>query len=84
MPTKKKPSSRPPRARPVASDALRPEYDFSAGVRGKYAARYPKGGLVVTLDPDVATAYPSAAAVNAALRTLLKPSPRAPARKRSA
>lgn len=29
------------------------EYDFSGGVRGKYAGRFPKGCNVVVLDPDV-------------------------------
>jgi hypothetical protein len=30
------------------------EYDFSEGVRGKYAARFAEGAEVVVLDPDVA------------------------------
>ena len=41
-------------------DPLREEYDFSKGVRGKYAARYAEGSNVVVLDPDVAAAYPTA------------------------
>jgi hypothetical protein len=40
-------------------------------VRGKYAERYAKGTTVVELEPDVAAAFPDAAAVNAALRALL-------------
>ncbi|HCG03270.1 MAG TPA: hypothetical protein DEV93_22375 [Chloroflexi bacterium] len=47
-----------------------PEYDFRGGVRGKYAKRYAEGTNVVLLDPDVAAAFPDAAAVNAALRAL--------------
>ena len=47
---------------------LREEYDFRRGVRGKYAARYAEGSNVVVLDPDVAEAFPDAAAVNEALR----------------
>ena len=47
---------------------IRPEYDFSGGVRGKYAARYARGTNVVVLDPDVAAAYPTAEVVNQALR----------------
>ena len=47
---------------------MRDEYDFSKGVRGKYAARYAKGSNVVVLDPDVAAEYPTAEAVNEALR----------------
>ncbi len=53
-------------------DDLLPEYDLSqlrGGVRGKYHARYQAGPLI-RLDPDVATAFPTAVAVNAALRLL--------------
>jgi hypothetical protein len=46
----------------------RPEYDFSGGTRGKYAKRYARGTNVVVLEPDVAAAFPTAEAVNAALR----------------
>lgn len=49
---------------------LREEYDFRGGVRGKYAGRYAEGSNVVVLDPDVAKAFPDAAAVNEALREL--------------
>jgi len=51
---------------------MRPEYDFSRGVRGKYAKRFSEGTNLVLLDPDVAAEFPSAAAVNKALRELLK------------
>ena len=47
---------------------MRPEYDFSKGVRGKYASRFAKGSKVVVLEPDVAAKYASSDAVNAALR----------------
>ena len=47
---------------------MRPEYDFSKGVRGKYASRFAKGSKVVVLEPDVAAKYGSSDAVNAALR----------------
>jgi hypothetical protein len=33
---------------------MRDEYDFSAGLRGKYAKRYAEGTNVMVLDPDVA------------------------------
>ena len=49
---------------------IRPEYDFSGGVRGKYAARYAAGSNVVVLDPDVAAKFPTSEAVNDALREL--------------
>jgi len=47
------------------------EYDFSKGVRGKYAKRYAEGTNVVVLAPDVAEFFPDAEAVNAALRGLV-------------
>ncbi len=50
---------------------MRPEYDFSGGVRGKHAARYAKGTNIVVLDPDVAEAFPNSVAVNEILRALL-------------
>ncbi len=59
---------------PEPDDDLQPEYDLSqlrGGVRGKYYARYQAGPpRVVRLDPDVAAAFPTEAAVNAALRLL--------------
>lgn len=33
-----------------------PEYDFSGGVRGKYARRFKTDTIMVVLDPDVAEA----------------------------
>lgn len=56
------------------NDDLRPEYDFGSmkgGVRGKYVARLRKGSNLVLLDPEVAAAFPSAEAVNEALRGVL-------------
>jgi hypothetical protein len=46
------------------------EYDFSSGVRGKYAKRYARGSNVVRLEPDVAKVFPTADAVNDSLRAL--------------
>jgi hypothetical protein len=46
------------------------EYDFSKGVRGKYARRYARGSNVVVLEPDVAKIFPNAEAVNSSLRSL--------------
>jgi hypothetical protein len=57
------------RASKAAEPDLRPEYDFS-GVQGKYARRYAQGTNVVVLEPDVAKAFPSAAAVNNSLGAL--------------
>jgi hypothetical protein len=56
----------------VKDDDMRDEYDFSNAVRGKYADRFPKDVVMVTLAPDVAEAFPDANAVNEALRVLLK------------
>jgi hypothetical protein len=47
------------------------EYDFSQGVRGKYAARYAEGTNVVVLAPDVAAVFPDSESVNKALRALV-------------
>jgi len=46
------------------------EYDFTEGVRGKYARRYHQGSNIVVLDPDVAEQFPNSAAVNQALRSI--------------
>lgn len=54
---------------------MRPEYDFTGGVRGKYTARYRAGSNVVVLDPDVAAVFDSPERVNRALRALLSAIP---------
>ena len=46
------------------------EYDFSKGVRGKYAQKYAEGTNIIKLDPDVAKVFPDSASVNQALRAL--------------
>jgi hypothetical protein len=48
-----------------------PEYDFSKGVRGKYAKRYGEGSNMVLLARDVAEVFPDSASVNEALRALV-------------
>jgi len=53
-------------------DEMRPEYDFSHGVRGKYAKRFPPDAVMVLLAPDVAAAFPDSDSVNSALRLLIK------------
>ncbi len=47
------------------------EYDFSKGVRGKYAKQYAEGSNVVVLSPELAKVFPDSKSVNAALRTLI-------------
>ena len=46
------------------------EYDFSGGVRGKYAERYAEGTNVVVVDPDLVPFFPDHDSVNEALRHL--------------
>lgn len=56
----------------VAREEMRAEYDFSGGVRGKYASRFAEGTNLVLLAPDVVAVFPTSSAVNKALRTLIK------------
>ena len=51
---------------------MQDEYDFSTGVRGKYAGRYAAGSNIVVLAPDVAELFPDSESVNQALRLLVK------------
>jgi hypothetical protein len=48
------------------------EYDFSKGIRGKYAKRYAEGTNLIVLAPDVAAVFPDAESVNEALRALVR------------
>jgi len=48
------------------------EYDFSKGVRGKYAKRYEESANVVVIEPDVARVFPDHDSVNQALRSLVE------------
>jgi len=60
----------------TADGDIRPEYDLAAlgpGVRGKYAGRL-KDTVLVALRPEVAEAFPTANAVNEALRAVMKAS----------
>jgi hypothetical protein len=53
---------------------MREEYtthELRDGVRGKYLEAYRTGTNLVQLDPDVAAAFPDAASVNEALRSLI-------------
>jgi len=52
-------------------DKMLEEYDFSNGVRGKYAKAYKEGVNIVKLDSDVMKFFPDAKSVNDALRTLI-------------
>jgi hypothetical protein len=48
------------------------EYDFSKGIRGKYAQRYVTGSNVVVISPDVAEVFPDSKSVNEALRMFVR------------
>ena len=49
---------------------MRDNYDFSKGIRGKYAKLYKEGTNVVLLEPEVARAFPDSESVNKALKKL--------------
>ncbi len=61
-----------PANKTTADKAMRAEYDIRGGVRGKYYARYRQGTTVVVLEPDVAAVFTDSAAVNQALRLLIR------------
>ena len=53
---------------------MRAEYDFASmrgGVRGKYAEKLRQESNIVVLEPEIAQAFPTGEAVNAALRGML-------------
>jgi hypothetical protein len=65
------------KTRRPSGDDLRAEYDFASlhgGVRGKYAESLRRGSNVVLLEPDVAAVFPTANAVNEALRAVIQAS----------
>jgi len=51
-------------------DTMRPEYDFSKGVRGVTAQRYREGTNIIVLDPALMDVFPDSDTVNEALRAL--------------
>jgi hypothetical protein len=62
--------------------SMRPEYDFSKGVRGKYAREFKEGTNLIVLAPEIAEVFPNSAAVNDALLALVKIARRTNAPKR--
>ena len=61
------------KGRTVAADDLRPEYDLrNLRVRRLGPGRKSFAGSVVRIEPDVAEVFPSAEAVNEALRFLIR------------
>jgi uncharacterized protein (DUF4415 family) len=57
----------------VETSGPRAEYrfDYARSRRNRFAARMTKGVVAVVLDPDVASAFPTSTAVNAALRSMI-------------
>ena len=53
-------------------DEMRKEYDFTGGVRGKYAKRCAEGTNIVVLDGDVSEYFPDSESVNRALRMIVE------------
>lgn len=57
------------------TDDMLPEYDYSKGVRGKYAPLFKEDSFrslnLVSLDADVHAVFPDSEAVNNALRVLI-------------
>lgn len=56
----------------VKEPDIRPEYHFAGGVRGKYYKRYAESSNVVVIEPDVHKRFRNAAAVNKALRSIIR------------
>lgn len=48
------------------------EYDFSKGIRGKYAKRYAQGTNLVMLSPDVRKVFHDSESVNTILRVIAR------------
>ncbi len=46
------------------------EYDFSKGIRGKYAAGYREGCNIIVLDADLSDVFPDSDSVNHILRPI--------------
>jgi hypothetical protein len=59
------------------ADEMRPhyEFDYSQSRPNRFAARSAAGSVVVVLDPDVASVFQSAEAVNTFLRSVLSAMP---------
>ena len=51
---------------------MKENYNFSKGVRGKYAKQVAEGTNVVILDPEIAKLSPTSEAVNNALRKIIE------------
>ncbi len=69
---KKKPTEALSQRRPrISEDEILPQYSLRGSRRSAYAARLQGAVIAVTLEPDVAAAFPNSRAVNSALRKLI-------------
>ncbi len=59
------------KAQATQDEEMLPEYDFSEGVRGKYAKRMAEGSNLVVISPDVAEFFPDSESENVALRSIV-------------
>ena len=55
-----------------AEKEILPEYDFSGGIRGRYAKKYARHNNLVAIERDVSKYFADSKSVNEALRTLLR------------
>jgi hypothetical protein len=74
---KRSESARSRRPARVAENEILPEYSLRGAKANPYAARLKGAVIAVTLDPDVAEAFPNSRAVNRALRALITAKPKA-------
>jgi hypothetical protein len=63
------------RTRKVADMAKEYRFDYSKARPNRFASRMQDGPLVAVIDPDVAKIFPTAEAVNKALRALIAAMP---------
>lgn len=73
-----------PTKRSTRSDDLRPHYDFdrTKALPNRFAERLSKDTVAVILDPDVASIFRDAEAVNSFLRSAIEAMPSSQPRKR--
>ena len=65
----KKARAKQQRARQIGVDEVLSEYDFSRARPNKYASRYAKGSIVVTLDPGARQANDALRALAGVIRS---------------
>jgi len=53
-------------------DDMLPEYDFTGGIRGKYAREFGRSRNIRILAPDLLEAFPDSESVNEALHMLVR------------